>query len=277
VEQGSYDGRPAIVLVTIGRDSGSDTNTTFTKRLYLDPETFLPIVTEIEGSLDYGEVVPLRGQHRFTHDVVAADSVPDDFFEPAAIGYVEPNPEPALDASDFGLTVYWLGQEFAPESDLPALTLDLVEIPQQDRSGYRAILHYRSLDDRFGPALISLQQWPKADWDASAGPSYQAHWDNKPCQSQEDIALDGGRARIYMGYDELLGGTGTPEGGCREEAFNSFGAVVEYGETVVMLGAPATSGPDGITNSPYNSRAGMEAVIYALQPREPESPASPTP
>ena len=85
----SYRGQPAIALVNEGESSGSDETYYTTNRLYFDQDTFLPIGLTIEGTLDIGDVFPVRSDISYEHEFVPLDSLPDDFFDPASIGYVE--------------------------------------------------------------------------------------------------------------------------------------------------------------------------------------------
>jgi hypothetical protein len=89
---GEYEGHHALILVTSGTRHGEDETTTFTERLYLNASTLLPIALAGEGDTDYGEIYHGTWLHTYQNDFVPADSLPDDFFDPASIGYVEPTP-----------------------------------------------------------------------------------------------------------------------------------------------------------------------------------------
>lgn len=67
-----------------------------TRRLYLDVETFLPIALQFDGTVDYGEESTLHGRWTYENDFLPLDSLPDDFFDPASIGYVEPDAKAPL-------------------------------------------------------------------------------------------------------------------------------------------------------------------------------------
>lgn len=92
LEIGEYEGHGALILVTSGTRWGEDETTTFTERLYLNASTLLPIALEGEGDTDYGDIYHGSWLYTYQNDFVSADSLPDDFFDPASIGYVEPTP-----------------------------------------------------------------------------------------------------------------------------------------------------------------------------------------
>ena len=85
-----------MVLATKVVWSGTDETFDFTRRLYLDAETFLPIALHFDGTVDHGEVSTLRGQWTYENDFLPLDSLPDDFFDPASIGYFEPDAKAPL-------------------------------------------------------------------------------------------------------------------------------------------------------------------------------------
>ena len=71
--------------------SGSDETFDVTRRLYPDAATFLPIALHFGGNVDYGEVAAVRGRWTYENDFLPLDSLSDDFFDPASIGYIEPD------------------------------------------------------------------------------------------------------------------------------------------------------------------------------------------
>ncbi|MCH7483631.1 MAG: hypothetical protein IIA90_00610 [Chloroflexi bacterium] len=89
VEVGRYEGRSVVVLVTSGTSRGADEIAIFTMRLYLDSATLLPIASETSGTFDFGEIEPLSGEESYEHEWVDRGSLPDEFFEPASIGFAE--------------------------------------------------------------------------------------------------------------------------------------------------------------------------------------------
>ncbi len=120
VEAVQYEGVAAVVLATKVVWSGSDETFDVTRRLYLDAETFLPIALRFDGTVDYGEVAAMRGRWTYENEFLPLDSLPDDFFDPASIGYVEPEAVAPLRKSSPRLTMYWLGKTSGGEGGLPA-------------------------------------------------------------------------------------------------------------------------------------------------------------
>lgn len=274
IETGTYNGKPAIVLVTSGTSSGSDERHTFTNRLYLYPNDFLPIVLESDGTIDYGETTPARGKWVFTNEFIPADSLPGNFFDPASIGYVERDPAEPLRQTDWGIPVYWLGRHAEGTGDLPGLTLGHVEVPRYPGPGYKFILQYRGVDAPGGPPLLSVEEWSTADWDAidtTNRTKRPPRWEN-PCWEREELELPDGRATIFSGFSlETLHGT-SPDGSssearCPDQPHDMFIAHVELGPTFLVIQATSgrVLGKTGIVRSPYDSRDGMEAALRALQ------------
>jgi hypothetical protein len=277
LEQGTHDGLPALVLVTTGEWSGSDSTTTFTSRLYLDAATLLPVAREMEGEVDYGTVAPLAQRATYRHELVAPESLPAGLFDPASIGFVRPDPEAPLDDPRLGIAVYWLGARFDPGGGLPPLVLGNAVPAEPDGPGYVLTLEYRLEAEPFGPAVVMIRVWPGGDWQ-----DYAAYWETyQPCHQREEISLDDGRAVLYSGYSDetlfQLAPAGTPAGGaCPDPTYDRFGAVAELGGTALIVDAPGVAYPRGFEASPYDTRAGIEAVVRGLKPRAPR-PFRPTP
>ncbi len=275
VQQGQYDGRPAVVLVTSGTSRGSDETFTFTDRLYLDPGTFLPIALEGEGEIDFGRTRPTRQRRIYTHEFIPADAVPAGFFDPASIGYAEPRPEEPLDGAAPDLAVYWLGTRSDGPGDLPPLVLKMVTPADPQRGpGYRFRLDYTRADDPHGPPVVTLELWSRATWEnriANPARAKGQHIWEQPCWERREIALPDGRATIFAGFaPEPPSRRARPEtsGPCPDRPRDRFLAHAYLGETVVFVTMPGAGGAGGVTKSPYDTREGIEALVRALQPRE---------
>ncbi len=266
VEAGRYEDQDAILIVTTGTSYGSDETFVFTSNLYLDSDTFLPIALEQTGTVDYGEVESTRGLSRYENDFVPGDSLPDDFFHPASIGYVERDPEEPLRTGDPGITVYWLGRDYPGSEELPPLALALAYLPPEQPEPYRLILDYRLADEEFGPPALELQEWDAEEWDAFLAQSRGGNWWNGPCVHAKETTLPKGRATIFMTFNDLSGAALNGEVVCPDRPHDRFGAHAYMGSTVVAVKPlTASSGED---RNPYDSLPGIEAVLQALQPRE---------
>jgi hypothetical protein len=274
VETGRYENKAAIVVVTTGTSSGEDESFTFTQRLYLDEETFLPIAAQSEGTVDYGEVEQTSGLSRYRNDFLPADSLPQDFFDPASIGYVERDPEEPLRAGDPGITVYWLGRDYPGSDDLPPLTLAIAYIPERELPGYRASLEYKLADDEFGTPAIALQEWDAEEWDTWMANSRGGNWWEWPCREANELTVDGRRVVVHMGFeDETMGRPEIlPEGPqdvvCPAVPYDHFITHIYLDSTVVTMRAGQVCSVEGCVDSPYDTLEGIEAVVRALQPRE---------
>ncbi len=120
VETVRYEGAAAVLLTNKVAWSGSDENFDGTRRLYLDAETFLPIALHFDGTMDFGEVSAVRGRGRYENDYLPLDDLPDDFFDPVSVGYVEPDAQAPLKKSGHKLTVHRLGMTSGGAVALPA-------------------------------------------------------------------------------------------------------------------------------------------------------------
>lgn len=273
VEAGRYEGKDAVVIVTTGTSRGSDETFAFTTNLYLDGDTFLPMAAESEGTMDYGEIVPTSSVSRLSTDFVPADSLPDDFFDPASIGYVERNPEDGLEAADPGITVYWLGRDFEGADGLPPLTLAIAYVQPRERPAFRASLEYKLVEEEFGTPAVALEEWDRGEWDAWLGGSRGGNWWDWPCREKKEVAVDGRRVVIHMGFeDETMGRPDSlPEGPedvvCPDTPYDRFIAQIYLDDTVVQMEGRDVCASAGCEDSPYDTLEGVEAIARALQPR----------
>ncbi len=266
VETGRYEAREVIVIVTAGTSRGEDETHIFTSRLYLDSETLLPIAQQSEGTLDIGETYPTSGLWRYRNDFLPADSLPQDFFDPASTGYVERDPEEPLRTGDPGITVYWLGRDYPGSEDLPPLALSLAYLPPEQPEPYRLILDYRLADEEFGPPALELQEWDAEEWDAFLAQSRGGNWWNGRCVDGKETTLPNGRATIFKSFQDLTGAALDGDVVCPDRPYDRFRAHVYLGSTVIQVDPLGVV--RGEDKNPYDSLEGIEAVIRALQPRE---------
>ena len=246
-QDGSYRGQCAVAYVSSGIRPGSDETYENTTRVYLDEEPYLPLGQTQDGTLDLGTIYAVEYDAPYHYKFVRLDSLPADFFEPASLGYVERDPEEALDAPDRGFPVYWLGREFNDGEGLPAHSLDAV----LDND-----LRYRA-DDEFGKTIVSLRLYSLDQWRARP-PRIES-----PCEETELIELTAAVATLRRHYHELALAPGstcpTPD---------RFSAIVTFADAVVEIDAPTTFGGSDVFRSPYDSEKGIELLIRSLRPRE---------
>ena len=307
----TYDGIPAVAYIandanlSEGGPEPFEAETTST--FYVDRESFLPLAL-VTNYRDLRQGESGTGVYDFDSEFVRADSLPGDFFEPSSIGYAPPTPTPVcdpeavLDEPDSGVTVYWLGREFAGVDALPPLRLDCSgrgEHPGEG-PGYRVDMRYE-VDET--SADVSIWLWRPEDWQLYNDEALNAMTFTGPCGSQEELSIAGGRAVIYAAHEpEQPARAATPEaitpagtvveetplpyrtptpaspditstpgaGSCPDRPFDLYTAVVYFDDTIVTVNMPHCifclgrgEGPD-----PYDSRAGMEAIVRALQVRD---------
>ncbi len=269
VEAGQYAGKPSIVLVTNSATPG-DERLTVTGRLHLEPDTYLPIALERDGTNKYAETIQDRGNWIFTNEFIPADSVANDLFDPVSIGYVERDPAGQLRQTSWGIPVYWLGQHVDGTGELPPLILGLVEVPIYHGPGYKFNLNYHSDNGPSGPPVVAIEGWSTMDWkanDAARRSKRPPRWDS-PCWEREELELLGGRATIYSGFASEPSPGRTPDVAsseitCPDQPHDQFIALVELGPTFLFIEASSES---GLSKSPFNSHEGMEAIVRALRP-----------
>jgi len=276
IHSGRYHGRSAIIITSAGTTKGEIGTSTFTVRLYIDMRTSLPIALEGEGTFDYGQEGQGNWLYTYKSEFVPADSLPDDFFDPASIGYVEHDPEEPLQGQDLGITVYWLGRRFEADGGLPPLALKQARLADPEKGpGYSLTLDYRLADDEFDPITLTLEEWDIDKWNASntgiirtspdAPPVTVGKWWERPCWERKDIELPAGHATIILGFEhetqEKQPTIAAGERGCPSSPHDRFWALAYLGSTVLEIDAPSS-------DSLYDTLEGMEAVVKGLHPRE---------
>jgi len=240
-----------LVLVSEGTLRDSDATWPFTARLSVDRATWLPSRLEEHMEQPWGtDMGSLDIVHTYAYEFVPSDSVDAHFFEPTSVGYTERDPAEGL-AKDVGMQVLWLGREFDVPGDLPKLVLrragaNVSTFPP----GYRATLDYAPSDDRFGPPVVSMQEWRREDWDDWLSTASGGNWWDDPSVTSESIDLPGGRMTLFHGQE-----------GSGASTFDRYLAHVYLGETLVMV-------MDSPSPSPYNTRDVIIAVTRGLTPYE---------
>ncbi|MCH8008422.1 MAG: hypothetical protein IIC91_06110 [Chloroflexi bacterium] len=258
----SYNGQSAIAYVADGESSGSDETYFTTTRTFFNAVTFLPMGQVIEGTLDIGETYPIQADFVYEHEFVPLDSLADDFFDPASIGYVEPDPgDVEKPLNDAEIAVYWLGREFEGNGEYPALTLDSVFArlrSQSGEGGFVVELRYRPADDEFGYNWVSIRLYTPEAFEVR-----QENTRRNPCEETVELDLPGPRTTLRKHYHDLAQNPGEP---CRPP--DRISAAVYFDDVVVAIDAPATVSGRETFRSPYDSEAAMELLIRSLELRE---------
>lgn len=255
----SYSGQDAIAYVAEGTSSGSDETYYLTRQSFFDAKTFLPLGGIVEGTLDEGVIHQVQSDIPVEHEFVPLDSLPDDFFDPASIGYVEPEPEAVEEPlNDAEIEVYWLGREFAGSDEYPALALDSVFARLRSRTGEGGSvveLRYRPADDEFGYNWVSIGLYTPEAFEFR-----DDHTVGNPCQEIVELDLAGSYATIRRHREQSPDGTCNPADG--------FSGVVFFDDVVIDITAVTTNSGRQVFRSPYKTEEAIELLIRSLELRE---------
>lgn len=163
----------------------------------------------------------------------------------------EDDREIGLEDPAIAIPVYWLGREFESEG-LPELMLYRGDHLRGDGPGNEVKIDYEA-----DHGTVTLDLWKPDAWTAFKRTRLgRISW-SAPCARRSELKVDGGRAEIYGGYGK----------GCRGEP-DHWLAHVYYDEVVVAVNMAYCYTCGGRSASdPYNSRAGMEAVVRGLERR----------
>ena len=170
--------------------------------------------------------------------------------------------EVPLDNPRLGTEVHWLGRRFQPAGRLPALVLadSFGPLGPGEGPGWLAELDY---DARGRGAGVKLGIWTPSDFArferSRLGRLVRAH----RCARSEQLDLPAGRAVIYGGHSD-------PPTRCRARAPDRYLAHVFLDGLVVSVNVPicflCIEG-DADHPDPYDTLAGMRAVVTGLRPR----------
>jgi hypothetical protein len=86
----SFDGRKALMILWKGDSHGIDSTVHLKQRLYVDAESFLPVGFKSSTADEYalgGHTDRRSYMRRFTHEFIARDSLPADFFDIRSVSY----------------------------------------------------------------------------------------------------------------------------------------------------------------------------------------------
>ncbi|MEX0683682.1 MAG: LuxR C-terminal-related transcriptional regulator [Dehalococcoidia bacterium] len=247
VEEGEYQDQPSIVLMSSGTSRNDSGDTVGTTRLHLSPSTLLPMARESSGTFDNNEAVfPLSSEITWEYDWVERDSLPADFFEPEAIGYVETvrNPEEGINSLDPSLPVYWLGKQYEAGGGLPLLQLINSYAPSPPSAiPYRLDLTYGNPGVNSTPTL-SMQESSPSQLEMVSG--------TVPCSNRlsEEVAAD----RIIEIYE------------CSDGPNDKIEAKVLFGDTIVLV-SPLFVG-DSAEGNPFSTIETMRQIALDLELRE---------
>lgn len=199
-------------------------------------------------------------------DTIAGEPFQQTTFELAAVQQrhiVAPTPlgrsdrndvEVPLDDPQLGIAAMWLGRRFQPSGDLPRLTLASAG-GAPDPLGTIALFYgSRPLDWD-----LQLYHWHRTAWSRHARTRFGRLIWHERCVRSTRIPVEGGTAVIHAGYVH-------PPARCRHAHPDRFLAHVYLDDVVVSVN-PAIGWTNREWGGPYDSLAGMRAVVRALRPR----------
>ena len=229
-----------------------------TRRLYLDAESFLPLVEDVERERG-GQTE--RERVTYQHEFVPADTLPADFFDPLSLRALRPDPEQGLSDPSPGFTLYWLGEEVEAIDGVPQVELwasDRYDITSDRSQNDQITLYYTRAEDPFGSTwLFTLTEYSHDVWKSLAAGT---HDPSGPCWTRDDLSIAGGTATIFRGYSWPDNVPPPPEDGCPTDRPNDqFLAHVFLGDTVIVVSP---------WDWPDQTLDGIVAIIQTLTPRD---------
>lgn len=174
-----------------------------------------------------------------------------------------PLEDPALE-----VPVYWLGRHFAPEHGLSSLQLlDTRSVTRASPHVPRASLLYSDHRNLNHAETVYLNLWSLRQWKQLKGSPGKLPASLR-CATPTRLKLPRGHALIYRGFE----GTRRP---CPARHRGSYAARVYLGRVVITIETGSICAVCfGAGNGPYDSLAGMKALVKGLAPRlQPTAPA----
>jgi hypothetical protein len=162
-----------------------------------------------------------------------------------------------LDDPRLSLPVWWLGESFPAPEPLPALVLEDA-LALGGGPGWRADIDYERAQG--GPG-VTIALWRPRAFARFKATRLGRLVRGQRCARRTPVGLPGGRAVIYAGYAD-------PPRRCARRAPDRYLAHVFLDGTVVTVNVPACLlCVRGAESGPYNSEAGMRAVVEGLRAR----------
>jgi hypothetical protein len=164
--------------------------------------------------------------------------------------------EVLLDDPAIRVPVYWLGRGFGPGGDLPLAELE----------GGGAEFHAAN-DHRPRPAVsvrytkrIQVDTWTAGAWKRYLATPTGGRERGWHCTESTRLPLANGSATVFSAY-------ASDYKRCPARPPDRYFAVVNLGKAVVTVDYPACPGCGANFGGPYNSLAGVSAIVQNLAPR----------
>lgn len=258
----------AIVAVTEGSYSGTDSTIEVHDVLFVDAATYLPLALEIKGTDRYalgGLEQAFHTTTRYRIDFVTRESLSPGFFEPTSIGYVALEPEQILDTSRATFPLYWLGSDYAGEGVVPPLILSDVRVVESGQGdlGPSVTLTYARADDEFAE-LVSVSQMSAGHARFNAATGGEPEWRRDPCATHREVLVPGAHAAIYQWR---VGAVAYSEQPCSDSDTLAMALEVDFGDTIVTV-APSYYRALNRLPNPYEGEAAVQSLGLALRRRK---------
>jgi hypothetical protein len=272
-----FRGQDALALVAAMSDGR-------VLRLFVDPDSYLPLGQTMSAATSSAGVL----ETVYTVDVVPRASLPPDYFDPRAIGFL-PEAEVwlrILDDPALGMPVYWPGRTLtgsAPYDAVLTRVEDRRAPPDKNTPGHVLSLGYEGSDGTF-----RLDYWPEETWEtfrALMGEGFL--WSN--CAEAVVSQVPAGEMTVLRGHEPQAGiealrpqvgapgpGQSTPPpfnpfpNGCPTGAFDRFMAVVRVpGGAITINVSYGYCCQDGASFGVFDTEDSLRAIAERLRPRLP--------
>ena len=200
---GTHDGHASLVLTTTGERFTSDSSETYTRQLFLQPTSGLPVGMSETGTLDDGSIAATTTEARLSNPIRRPEHGAPAHFDPATLGWSLPDPEAALPTD---VPVYWLGRQYEPGSGLPPLVFAAVQPPTGGPISYAAHPALRDCDRSLrsaaahNPSVVphrvrTRRNPPRPMFRRTPHPGRERHWHHSLRRRQRRRHSPGGDGR----------------------------------------------------------------------------------
>jgi len=176
----------------------------------------------------------------------------------------------AIDDPALAIDVWWLGDPWSGAPGLGALTVSQTFAPRGVGSGPGSAAEVAyAVPGRPFSSAVSVMTWTPAAWRRFSASRLGRAIEQVTCATRERVRLPLGQATITS-IPEPGGTPRPPTDGCADPgAGERAWAVATLEGAVVTVNLPICTScfGRGPPEDPYDSRAGMDAVVHALRPR----------
>jgi hypothetical protein len=266
-----FEGRRVHVLLIADDAHNNET------RFLVDARTYLPVAILLAP----GDRQPPIIRTDYTLQYQTRASLPSDFFDPRALGYV-PQAEVwlgILDDPALGIPIFWPGRQLQ-QPPYQALLVGVED--RRTPSGKLGPGHILTIGYQGDAGTFRLDYWPPGKWEdlkSQFGSGFL--W--VKCSDHRTVALDSGDLVILRGF-EPAGPLLTPPQragsppqaqpdpfptGCPNRDFDRFMAEIHLPGVTITVNAPlGTCCQDGAPFGIFDSEDALEAIASSLRARQ---------